>query len=177
MTDAGTAIVLRGWPVTPRPSVASAAVRLGSAQLVPALAGICGAFAVLFVMGGIPTVLGATMFGLNFVFFAAVLAFLGHRARRNASAVAVWRVTPTGVSITQGSSRREVPRAAIRSIDLAMALGVPYLTITAGKSTKPDATLTPDDWGGRSPEEVLAQIRAVLRPEVPGIGGNANAAQ
>jgi hypothetical protein len=160
MTDAGTAIVLRGWPATPRPSVASAAVRLGSAQLVPALAGICGAFAVLFVMGGIPTVLGATMFGLNFVFFAAVLAFLGHRARRNASAVAIWRVTPTGVSITQGSSCYEVPRAAIRSIDLATALGVPYLTITAGTSKKPDATIIPDDWGGRTPAEVIEAFRS-----------------
>jgi hypothetical protein len=177
LTDAGTGIVLRGWPATPRPSDASAAVRIGGAQLVPALAGLCGAFAVMFVMGGIPTVLGATMFGLNFVLFAAVLAYVGLRVRRNASAVAVWRVTPTGVSITQGSSRYEVPRAAIRSIDLATALGVPYLTITAGKSTKPDATLIPDDWGGRSPEEVLAQIRAVLRPEVPGIGGSANAAR
>lgn len=177
LTDAGTGIVLRGWPATPRPSDASAAVRIGGAQLVPALAGLCGAFAVMFVMGGIPTVLGATMFGLNFVLFAAVLAYVGLRVRRNASAVAVWRVTPTGVSITQGSSRHEVPRAAIRSIDLATALGVPYLTITAGKSTKPDATLIPDDWGGRSPEEVLAQIRAALRPKVPGIGGSANAAQ
>jgi hypothetical protein len=131
----------------------------------------------MFVMGGIPTVLGATMFGLNFVFFAAVIAYLGRRARRNAGAVAVWRVTPTGVSIKQGSSRYEVPRAAIRSIDLETALGVPYLTITAGKSTKPDATIIPDDWGGRSPEAVVKQIRAVLRPEVPGLGEPARPAQ
>ena len=106
-----------------------------------------------------------------------MIAYLGRRARRNAGAVAVWRVTPTGVSIKQGSSRYDVPRAAVRSIDLETTLGVPYLTITAGKSTKPDATIIPDDWGGRSPEAVVKQIRAVLRPEVPGIGGSANAAQ
>jgi hypothetical protein len=92
--------------------------------------------------------------------FAAVIAYLGRRARRNAGAVAVWRVTPTGVSIKQGSSRYEVPRAAIRSIDLETALGVPYLTITAGKSTKPDATLIPDDWGGRTPAEVIEAFRS-----------------
>ena len=119
----------------------------------------------MFVMGGIPTVLGATMFGLNFVLFAAVIAYLGRRARRNAGAVAVWRVTPTGVSIKQGSSRYEVPRAAIRSIDLETALGVPYLTITAGKSTKPDATIIPDDWGGLSPTEAHARAQAALRGE------------
>ena len=165
MTDAGTGVVVRGWPATPRPSDASAAVRIGGAQLAPALAGLCGAFAVMFVMGGIPTVLGATMFGLNFVFFAAVFAFLGGRARRNASAAASWRVTSAGITIEQRSSRYEVPRAAIRSIDLETTLGVPYLTITAGKSTKPDATIIPDDWGGLSPTEAHARAQAALRGE------------
>lgn len=160
MTDAGSGIVVRGWPATPRPSDATAAVRLGGAQLLPALVGVCGACAVVFGITGLSTVVGAAMFAVNIGLFTAGLALIRRRARRNAGAVAVWRVTATGVTIEQGSSCYDVPRAAIRSIDLETALGVPYLTITVGKSTKPDATLIPDDWGGRTPAEVIEAIRS-----------------
>lgn len=175
--DAGRGMVLRGSPAIPRPSDARAAVRHGGAQLLPALAGLCGAFIVMLLTAGMPALLGATMFFANFAVVAVLVLFLWRRARRNAGAVAIWRVTSTGVAIEQGASRYEVPRAAIRSIDLETALGVPYLSITAGKSKKPDATLIPDDWGGRTPEAVVKQIRAVLRPEMPGIGGTAHPAQ
>lgn len=160
--DAAGGVVLRGWPATPRPSDATAAVRLGRAQVLPALAGMCGASVVMFMQGGMSLKLGAVTFGLNAALFAVFIVFLWRRARRNAGAVAIWRVTSTGVAIEQGSSRYEVPRAAIRSIDLETALGVPYLSITAGNSKKPDATLIPDDWGGLSPAEAHARLQAAL---------------
>jgi hypothetical protein len=55
-----------------------------------------------------------------------------------------------------------VPASAIRSIDLEIALGVPYLVLRPPRRAKPLAVLVPDDWGGRAPETALAELRSAL---------------
>lgn len=172
------ACVVRGSPYPPAHADPAAAVRANLLALFYAVfATMAMGGALLFLQGGRPSWVAA----IPIIVIGTSISALALLRRRNIwrrhSEVAEWRVASAKVLVKRGKQEVPISAAAIRSIDLATALGVPYLTITAGKSTKPDATLIPDDWGGRSPEKVLAQIRAVLRPKVPGIGGSANAAQ
>jgi len=48
---------------------------------------------------------------------------------------------------------------------------VPQLVIAGDRSLFGKEKLIPHNWGGRSPEEVVEAIRAVLRAEAPGLGG------
>jgi hypothetical protein len=97
--------------------------------------------------------------------------------RRACAAVVEWYITKNGIEIVRGRSRERRPAAAVEAIELRRPSGVPQLVIAGDRSLVGNHKLIPHNWGGRSPEAVVKQIRAVLRPEVPGIGEPAHPAQ
>jgi hypothetical protein len=99
------------------------------------------------------------------------------RKRRACAAVSEWYIAKNGIEIVRGRSRERRPAAAVEAIELRRPSGVPQLVIAGDRSLLGKDKLIPHNWGSRSPEEVVKEIRAVLRPEVPRIGGIANAAQ
>lgn len=160
---ATNACVVRGVPRAPAPVDPAAAVSLTTlAYLVPAALGVAIAALVLTLQGTVGSWITALPLIAGALFIAGYMLFRRRIIWRVYSQTALWRISSEGVVISRGRRDRRVPASAIRSIDLEIALGVPYLVLRPPRRAKPLAVLVPDDWGGRAPETALAELRSAL---------------
>lgn len=167
----GRAIVLRGSPKDPAEIPYEAFSRAFSALMIAPFAG--SIVVVVFMLSGgglrLPMAIGVVVFMTVPMLVVAVVPSL--RKRRACAAISKWYITKDGIEIVRGRSRKRIPAAAVAAIELRYPSGVPQLVLTGFRSLLGKDKLIPHNWGGRSPEEALRQIRSTLQPEMAGLGG------
>jgi|GEM_PF-2079259 len=169
--DGGRAVVLRGSPKDPAEIPYEGYSRAYSAiMLAPIISMTVPLVFMLFGSGvRLPVAVGFTVcMGLPML---AVTLVPSLRKRRACAAVSEWYIARNGIEIVRGRSRERRPASAAEAIELHRPSGVPQLVIAGDRSLFGKEKLIPHNWGGRSPEEVVEAIRAVLRAEAPGLGG------
>lgn len=175
--DGGRAVVLRGSPKDPAEIPYEGHSRVFLLLALLPLAGLLVVLGFMLVRSPAPwpvALFSLTCAGTPVLLFSTVWPL---RKRRACAAVVEWYITKNGIEIVRGRSRERRPAAAVEAIELRRPSGVPQLVIAGDRSLVGNHKLIPHNWGGRSPEAVVKQIRAVLRPEVPGIGEPAHPAQ
>lgn len=169
--DGGRAVVLRGSPKDPAEIPYEAFSRAFSAIMIAPFAGSMVALAFMLSGGGLrlPVAIGFVVCmivpGLAFTLVPSL------RKRRACAAISEWYITKDGIEIVRGRSRERIPAAAVAAIELHRPSGVPQLVLTGYRALLGKDKLIPHNWGGRSPEDALREIRSTLRPEMAGLGG------
>jgi len=103
----------------------------------------------------IPVLLGATA--------VAVLSTIQRLSVWQYAAKSEWRISRAGVAVDVNGRRTEIPVASIAAIELVTTLGVPHFALRGVARVKPLAVIVPDEWGGVSPVDAHARMRAALR--------------
>jgi hypothetical protein len=168
--EGGRAIVLRGSPADPGEIPWDGYSRAATAiTLVPTVMS-SAALAYMIFGRGIGVLVLGFFTGCVCLPISAATRLPSLRTRRACAAIVEWYITKGGIEIVRGRSRERIPAAGVAAIELHRPSGVPQLVLTCCRSLFWRDKLVPHNWGGRSPDEAMRQIRSTLLPELAVLG-------